>query len=340
MSITKEFQREHILAVIALLCSSPISLHGEEPILLEGHTDHVTSLAFSPDGKELMSGGEDGTVLKWDLATRKPVKVIEVTDGWISQISLAPEGSILVYHCCLQHKPLFERDEIRVFDLKKEQLLWKRIIAGNGGYFALSPDGKVLATPSHERKSNNIMLWDTITGKESGCLKGGGREHRSLAFSPDGKWLASSHMKSEVVIWDLSEQKVAVELVAYPTNCPIGTVSFSPDGKKLAVSAANSSDPAKVFDWRKKQLLHDAQGKGMHEGTLCYSPDGAFLATLDLATSTHLSLQETTAYKRIGGLGSKEEERTRAIAFSPDSKQIATGGKDNVIRIRKVPQRD
>jgi WD40 repeat protein len=82
-----------------------------------------------------------------------------------------------------------------------------------------------------------IKLWDAVTGKDEGTLEGHKGEVRSLAFSPDGKTLASAAADGTARLWGVVSGKEKTGLPGHPRG--VGAVAFSPDGKTLAVSESD-----------------------------------------------------------------------------------------------------
>jgi WD40 repeat protein len=102
-----------------------------------------------------------------------------------------------------------------------------------------SPDGKVLASASYDR---TVQFWETTTGKELRCLRGGQPELRAIALSADGKTLASAGWDAPIFLWDFATGK---ELRRVGTRLRVNALAFSPDGQKLA--SANEDQTVRVW---------------------------------------------------------------------------------------------
>jgi WD40 repeat protein/serine/threonine protein kinase len=161
------------------------------------HHGPVMSLAFSPDGTKLATGGWDQTAVIWDAVTGRRLHTLSSHGHSVGQAEFSHDGSQLVT-ASWDKTPM-------LWDVASGRLL--RSFAGHEDTVtdaALSPDGRWLASSSLD---NTIRVWDAKSGETVAVLRGHGGYILSVAFSPDGKWLASSsgyRGKGEVKIWDAS----------------------------------------------------------------------------------------------------------------------------------------
>src|SRR5262249_7281322 len=201
-----------------------------------------------------------------------------------------------------------------------EKLIWA---------VALSRDGKKLATVSGlYNEPGELILWDRATGKQLAKVmeeKG----LRALAFSPDGKTLATcNYYANQVALRDAETGKVRTLL---PTGRANNAVAFSPDGKGLAVAILNRT--AQLWDVATGRKLHELEGHTDWVPHVAWSPDGKLLATG--TRDKTVKLWDPTTGKERATL-SGHEGTIEFIAFSPDGRTMATAGWDKTVRIWEV----
>ncbi|MEN3009382.1 MAG: trypsin-like peptidase domain-containing protein, partial [Candidatus Bipolaricaulaceae bacterium] len=142
------------------------------------------SVAFSPDGRTLASGSEDGTIKLWDVATGKDLRTLAGHRHAVTSVAFSPDGRTVA-----SASRLWNDNTIKLWDVATGKEL--RTLAGHTdavSSVAFSPDGRTLASGWED---GTIKLWDVATGKELRTLAGHTSGVNSVAFSPDGRTLAS-----------------------------------------------------------------------------------------------------------------------------------------------------
>ena len=230
---------------------------GAELALLIGHTAQVQRLAFSPNGKILASTGNDSTLRLWNTQTGEQLTVISERRNLPWSLTFSPDGTMIVSGC--------QTGIIHAWKIATgNRLITLRGHTDSVEALAFSPNGKILASASEDTSiqfpnPNNatpqesyhqdisIRLWDISAGKHLSALRGHKKPVKVLAFSPDGKILASAGMGGTVRLWnpDTGEQVrslVQLGLTDTDQEFPVSTqqtawideLAFSPDGSTLA----------------------------------------------------------------------------------------------------------
>ncbi|MDE0399559.1 MAG: dockerin type I domain-containing protein [Candidatus Poribacteria bacterium] len=196
---------------------------------------------------------------------------------------------------------------------------------GNIHHIAYSPDGTLLAAAGRA----GVWLYDAETYQAVGYLRGHRYGVSTLAFSPDGKTLATGNSlygtANTVHLWDVDTKTEKNTLTAGS----VYGVAFSPDGKTIATT--NNRDPVRLWDvdtgTEKNPVLTGPVKK------IAFSPDGKTIATTDGGALVRLwSVSFGVEMKVFTGYNGN----IRSIAFSPDGKTIAGGGSDNTVRLWDV----
>jgi len=205
--------------------------------ILSAHAAQIYSVAFSPDGKLLASGSHDKTIKLWNVATGSLIRTLFGHSDTIYSVAFSPDGRLLA---SLSWDTL-----IKLWDVATGREI--RTLAGysEGGYsVAFSPDGRLLAStscryrqPSRPCEQGEIKLWDVATGREVRLLQGHTSWVESVAFSPDGKVLASGSMDMTIKLWEIGKGSLLGTLQGHTET--VYEVDFSPDGRLLVSGSAD-----------------------------------------------------------------------------------------------------
>jgi WD40 repeat protein len=277
----------------------------------------VFSVAFSPDGKTLASGGAEGTVLLWSIKNRPLIaNLLPGSDSGVRSVAFSPDGSTLVSG---------REDGAVVFWNVKSRQSGEPLIAHDGVVFsvAFSPDGKTVASASED---DTVVLWDVESRLPSEPFKGHTGNVFSVAFSPDDKTLASGSQDGTIILWDVASHQQRDPLTV--SDQFVMSVTFSPDGKTLAAGLYDGS--VILWDVKSRQHSEPFQGHDQPVTSVAFSPDGKILAAGSYDRS--IILWDVESHQTIGKrLSAEAFSNIESLAFSPDGKTLASGSWDGTL---------
>ncbi len=314
---------------------------GEPLVPFAGHQGWVQSLALSANGKYLASVASDQQIVLWDMKTAQPLAAFESPKGrWrFSSAVFSPDDRTLAVvgdDPCVRLIEVPSGKEVRRFPCAGDP---QRSVA-------FSPDGQLLVSGSgytgDGSRAESIRLWEVATGKLLHQLKpprtakerGGGI--RALAFSPDGRLLASGDMDSDAVhLWDMATGKMRWQVHCHR---PYGAsaLGFSPDGHTLATTSFRDKTIG-LWEVRSGQSRGSIIGHTDWVGSLAFSPDGL------LASASHdktVRVWNVDTGEEMGCFRGHDSV-VDPLAFSSDGQHLVSGSSDTTILVwdmKALPQ--
>jgi WD40 repeat protein len=273
----------------------------------------ITSLNFSADGQQLVSGGFDCTVRLWDTQTGKCLSIF-THPKWVWSVALSPDGQTIASS---GDDPL-----IRLWHLPTGTC---QVLEGHTAWVwsvAFSPDGTRLASGGCDQ---TIRLWHLETQRCVSVLQGHDHHIWSIAFHPDGNMLASGGFDCTVKLWNLDTGECWKTLLGHTDV--LRSVAFSADGQLLA--SGSFDDTVRVWCGSTGEHLKTLRGhlNGIHAVVFT---DNHLLASGDNAQIFKLWNADTgECLKTLKG----HNNWIWAIAMSPDGRLLASGNLDRTIRL-------
>ncbi len=382
---------------------------------LRGHKGMVFAVTFSPDGAQLASASDDGTIKLWDPASGNVIRTIQSDPKWaadlaagklvsppvpVNSVAFSPDGKRLVTGHPFGKVMLWDAadgSELRTLtgdavsgrsvvfspDGRRVAAQWGTTVqiwdAAHGRALrnlrsfwpycvAFSPDGRFLVTAGgyeDAKGREGVLLFDLVgnakDAKEPRGFKGHTKTVMSAAFSPDGTRLATASWDGTVKVWDVADGKELRTLTGHVK--PVTSVAFSPDGTRLA--SVGTDRTVRLWDAGTGQLIkiyrghrnnayrawHDELVGGV-EGfqgnfqnavySVAFSPDGTRLASAGVDGTVKIwdagpvaggSGQQPRIIKDQLGFGDNQLPGVLARAISPDGKRVALGDRDGNVKL-------
>ncbi len=325
---------------------------------LKGHTDAVDSLAASADGRYIVSASWDKTVRIWDFATGSEVKIIRGHKDGVETVAVSPDGKLIASGAwregTLRVWDALTGSELMALGDRKADVECvtfspdgKRIISGDVlGYLkcwnstggkelmsvlaespvlyrlAVNPDGSRIASAGVADTA--IKIWDAQTGAKIAVIRGLYQRVESLAFSPDGKLVASGDRGNLIKIWDVESGREVVTLRGHEGG--VSALAFSPDG--TSIMSGSYDGTIKLWDLLTEREWTKLMG---HPGvfysmSVAFSPDGKRLVSHSDNGMVKLWDVDTCAELMI--LHKPDgPPRPACVAFSPDGRLVASSGR-------------
>jgi WD40 repeat protein len=326
-------------------------------MLLSGHTERLTSAAFSADGARIVTSSFDKTARVWNAATGQQLMLLSGPMARVNSAGFSPDGSRIVTaaydnmarvwdaatrrqtallegHADRVWSAAFSPDGTRVVtsSFDKSARIWDAasgrqlaLLSGHTNLVAtaaFSADGMRIVTASND---STARVWDAATGREIMLLSGPARVW-CAAFSPDGQRVATASDDNTALIWDSATGRQLLQLKGHKGR--VLSVAFSPDGRRLVTASLDKT--ARLWDAETGREILQLSGHGDVVNTAAFSRDGARVVTAsDDKTARIWDAATGRELVPLRGHG----DSVNAAAFSPDGTRIATASLDRTARI-------
>ncbi len=284
----------------------------------------IWSVAFSPDGRLIATGGEDGKAKLWDAESGHEVHLLKGHRSGVASLAFSPDGGRIATGS-------WDRT-LKIWDVEQgdETLALKghtdRVLS-----VAFSADGKQLMSGSSD---HTAKVWDAQRGQEIIAVQHGPvGAVWSITFSPDSRRIVTgSDVWSDhtVRIWDVETGRGVAACKGHEAD--VLSVTMSPDGQRLLTASLDNT--VRLWDATTGRQLRVIAG---HTFPVSYSPDGATFVTGCNDNSLRLlnsdTMQEVVSLRGHSGM-------IKSVAFSPDGQRLVSGGDDSTAKVWNVETGD
>jgi dipeptidyl aminopeptidase/acylaminoacyl peptidase len=286
------------------------------------HQGPVRSVAFSPDGKRIVTGSFDGTARVWDVGNGQQLFPLTGHSDAIRSVAFFPDGKRIVTGS-------FDRTA-KVWEIASRKEIYK--LEGHTAEIfsvAVSPDGQWIATGSWD---NTVRVWHAATGQHSLTFS----DHRvqvfPVVFSPDSRRIGSAGGDGTVKVRETTSGK---ELLTFRDKEKIWSAAFSGDGRRLVTGSLGLT--ATVWDAASGKAQLTLKGHTLHIFSAAFSPDGHRIVT-GSADQTAKLWDAATGKELLTFRGHRGS--IFSVAFSPDGQRIVTASRDHTIKVWEAASKE
>ena len=293
----------------------PSITHWQQVRVLRGHSQAITRVIYSPDGKMLVSGSQDKTIKLWPLDGGRIRYTLPGYEGPVHDLSLRREGQTVIAAC---------GDKVlRWWDLSSRKMHRLGRMGAHSGPIltvAFSPDGEKVISAGVDR---TVKLWQFSTGKVLTTVEGYSEPLSLIAVSPTGTTFITNGEGKTARIRSI---QTGQSLRWLSLDSPLRVATFSPDGQQIATATTT-----RLILWQvnSAQPIHDLSGETRPISALAFSPRGDLLAA---SCGSQIKLWQVETGEPLPCL-SEGHERITSLAWHPNGEELLGGRGDGSIQV-------
>ena len=284
---------------------------------LSSHTDSVTSVSFSPDGKTLASASHDNTIKIWNLESKKLLQTLTGHKDWVLGVSFSPDGKTIASASVDKTVKLWNRQgKTQKFQINPKTLTKHSDIVYSVKF---SPNSQELVSASAD---TTAKIWNR-NGEEIRTLKGHNDEVVSANFSRDGEKIVTGSADDTVKVWSRSGTLLNT---FRGHQDDVRAVKFSPDG---TIASASKDKMVKIWNPNSTPLNKILSGHGDWVYKVSFSADGKIIASASADKTVRLWRPDGSLFKTLVG----HKDSVTWVNISPDNKTVASASNDQTVKV-------
>jgi WD40 repeat protein/serine/threonine protein kinase len=315
---------------------------------ITGHTGGITSVGFSPDGQRILTASSDKSAKVWEAANGRELLVLRDHRAAISAAAFSPDGKWIVTASGDSKGPAFLPAERQLVGSSSSKP------SPNEGFSTMRPVDQLTnafgstaleGTPAPKHSSwewvenakrlndfdaqtedPTARVWDAATGMLKLTLRGHTYRILSVAFSPDGRRIATSSLDHSAKVWDASTGINVATLEGHAEG--VLSVAFSPDGERIVTGSADATMKLWPVTGINKSIILQEPGKEIL--SLAFSPDGTSLVT-GCADGSARAWDVASGQSRFSLKG--HAAAITSVGWSADGRRVATGSSDHTAEV-------
>ncbi len=286
-----------------------------ELLVMADHTGAINNIAFSPNGKYLLTASNDNSALLWNLKTEKKIQTLNQHNKAVSYAGFSPDGSKIITTSMDNTAVLWE--------LKSGKRL--KLLGHKKGilHAAFSPDGNYVVTAGG---GGNVRIWSVSDGKLIRVLKGHNKAVFHIAFN--GNTILTTSLDHTASLWDFKTGKLLKILKGHEYG--VYYAAFSPNGDNIVTVSMDNT--ARLWN-RNGELLHILKGHTAGIFHAAFSPDGLSVVTSSMDNTIRQWSVKTGQIKKVF---TGHTDWVSQTIFNLDGSKLISASKDKTIRLWDV----